>query len=105
MLTVEQIKEKMWQQPLLFEQLCNEGNWQQAKYVYDTTRNVAVFLELNREETITLFGNRPYRDEDDELIEGMFPEWKVQRSYRESFKKDTPVAWKDKPFQRIKKGS
>ena len=105
MLTVEQIKEKLWQQPLLFDRLCEESNWQQARYVYDTSRNIAVFLELNREEMISMFGNRPYKGDDDELIEGMFTEWKIQRAYRESFKTDKPVAWRDKPFRRIKKGS
>ncbi len=105
MLTVEQIKDKLWQQPLLFDRLCDENNWQQARYVYDTSRNIAVFLELNRKEMTSLFGNRPYRDDDDELIEGMFTEWKIQRAYRECFKDNKAVAWRDKPFRRIKKGS
>ncbi|MBE5886733.1 MAG: hypothetical protein E7284_10065 [Lachnospiraceae bacterium] len=92
MLTVEQIREKLFELPKKFDQLCMAGEWKQAKHVYDTAVNITVFMELDLEDRIQLFGNRTYKEDDDELKEGMFLEARVLRVYRESFKADSTTA-------------
>ena len=44
----------------------------EAKAVYDTALHKSI--NLSKEEKILLFGNRPYRGEDEKEVEGLFSE-------------------------------
>ena len=60
-----------------FKQLYGEKKWQEAREVYITA--VKLSVGLSDKEKIELFGNRPYRKNDEEEIDGLFPRWMVQK--------------------------
>lgn len=53
----------------------------QAKYCYDTARNVSVFLEMDEKESQMLFGSKKSKGEIEK--EGIFKEELVQKVYFE----------------------
>lgn len=58
---------------------CNK-EWGRAKLLYFTAQRVAVFLEMSEQELAELFGNRPYKEDWEELNPGLFPENEVERA-------------------------
>ena len=62
-----------------FKQLYKQRRWQEAKEVYETARKLS--LKLSEKEKIELFGNRPYRVKDEKAVDGLFPEWMIQKVY------------------------
>ena len=60
-----------------FKILYNQRKWQEAREVYLTA--VKLSVRLSDKEKIELFGNRPYRKNDEEEIDGLFPEWMVEK--------------------------
>ena len=60
-----------------FKILYKQRKWQEAREVYLTA--VKLSVGLSDKEKIELFGNRPYRKNDEEEIDGLFPEWMVEK--------------------------
>lgn len=90
MLTAKEIKDKLFRSAEEFNYHIRERHWSQAKRVYDTAVNVAVFVCLDEEDKIKLFGSRAYNDTTPPTS-GLFAESKVQRAYYEcSVKGDLP---------------
>lgn len=80
MLNERQTRNKLHESAERFTQLCRNRNWAAAKYTYFRARTVAVFLELPEEDMIELFGNRAYKDDREELQDGLFPESMVEKA-------------------------
>ena len=90
MLTAREIKDKLFESAEEFNYHIRTMHWYQAKRVYDTAVNVAVFARLDEEDCIRLFGSRAYNDTEPPTP-GLFAESKVQRAYLEcSVKNDLP---------------
>lgn len=80
MLNERQIMNKLYESAERFMQHCRSRNWAAAKYTYFRARTVAVFLELPEVNMIELFGNRAYKDDREELQDGLFPESMVEKA-------------------------
>lgn len=85
MISILRAQEKLWEYAVSFSKHCAVKNWAKAKYCYTTARNIAVFLELEEEEMIELFGSR---EDPGRPVEGLFKEQDVIRALRECIKKD-----------------
>lgn len=72
--------QKLLQMPKKFEEFYRHNQYAQAKYQYDTAIRVADFLGAPEEIRNKLFGNR---QDENNLIEGLFPEDHVQKCYYE----------------------
>lgn len=83
MLTAEEIRGKIFARAEDFKQFFREKKWSQAKYAYDSASRMAVFMELPESDMAILFGNRPYKDDDDPIKRGLFDEESVQKTYDE----------------------
>lgn len=79
MLTQEEIKQKLYQQAQSFHLHIKNKEYLQAKFCYDTARNVALFVQLGKEDILELFGSRQI----DPPVEGLFSEQEVQEAYYE----------------------
>ena len=86
MLTAEQIRGKIFARAEDFKQYLREKKWPQAKYAYDSASRMAVFMELPESDMAILFGNRPYKDDNDPIQRGLFDEESVQKAYDECIK-------------------
>lgn len=80
MLTPEQIKEKLFEEAQVFNAYYDAKKYGPAKRSYDTARLVSAFVELPKEDSIQLFGNRSYKKDHEELTDGLFREWKVDKA-------------------------
>ena len=79
MLTEEQIRDKLFELPISFTVYYKNKEYGKAKRCYDIARMVAAFVELTEADCITLFGNRAYKDDRDELTDGLFREEQVDK--------------------------
>lgn len=87
MLTAEQIREKIFQRAEDFRENIRQKNWSGAKYAYFSASTIAVFVELSDADKAALFGNRAYREDEQDTIEpGLFDEDSVMRAYDECIK-------------------
>lgn len=80
MLTERQIRNKLYEYADQFRSAYMRKEWARAKLLYDASREVAVFLELPEQDLAELFGNRAYKDDREELVDGLFPEREVERA-------------------------
>ena len=76
MLSENEILKKLYEQPKIFYEHMAKKEYAQASYCAQTARAIAVFIELNEEQLIELFGTRQY----DEPIEGLFREESVMKA-------------------------
>lgn len=83
MLNQKQIKEKLFNLPEVFEYEYSKGHFAQAKAAYDDAIKISVFIELEENEQIRLFGGRAFDSEK----AGLFDEKKVQAVYRMTIRK------------------
>lgn len=60
----------------------------QAKRFYDTARTLVVELNLGTEVKMRFFGNKPYVEKEEDLVDGLFPESAVLQTYEESWKNE-----------------
>lgn len=86
MLKAEDIRKHLYDSAEVFKIHCRQQAWASAKETYDTTSAIAVFVELEEEDLIKLFGSRAYT-EDDPPVQGLFPEELVDKAYRECIKR------------------
>lgn len=80
MLTERQIRNKLYEYADQFRGAYMRKEWARAKSLYFTAQRIAVFLELPEQDLAELFGNRPYKDDREELVDGLFPEHEVERA-------------------------
>lgn len=83
MITGREAINKLYDMAARFDSEMRNKNYGGAKYIYDSAVAISVFLELPETETIILFGDRPYIDEDEEASEGLFREEAVLKAYSE----------------------
>ena len=67
--------------PKQFQEAAYQKKWGTAKYIYDTAIRVAEFLDVPEDIRKQLFGDR---QDENNIIEGMFNEELVDRAYTES---------------------
>lgn len=80
MLTERQIRNKLYEYADQFRGAYMRKEWARAKSLYVTAQRIAVFLELPEQDLSELFGNRAYKDDREELTDGLFPEREVERA-------------------------
>lgn len=80
MLTEQEVKDKLYDYADQFRIRCQRKEWVAAKMLYFRAQTVATFLQFTDAEFAALFGNRPYKDDREELVDGLFPEHEVERA-------------------------
>ena len=81
MIDDKRVWQKLEEMAAVFNNHIKAKRYQQAKYCYDTARNVSVFMEMEEKESQMLFGTREGKGEIEK--EGMFKEELVQKVYYE----------------------
>lgn len=89
MLNERQVRNKLYESAERFIQLCRNKNWAAAKFTYLRAQAVAVFMELPEADMIELFGNRAYKEDREELKDGLFPESMVEKASWECIRRNT----------------
>lgn len=97
MLTAEQIREKIFRSAEEFKEYVRRKEWSRAKYAYDSASTMAVFMELPESDMAVLFGNRPYKGDDDPMERGLFDEEIASRAYDECIKRNQTFEVKPYP--------
>ena len=80
MLTERQIRNKLYEYAEMFSGAYMRKEWARAKLLYFTAQRVATFLEMSEQELAELFGNRPYKDDREDFVDGLFQEERVERA-------------------------
>ena len=80
MLTERQIRNKLYEYAEMFSGAYMRKEWARAKLLYFTAQRVATFLEMSEQDLAELFGNRPYKDDREEFVDGLFQEERVERA-------------------------
>ena len=78
MLNEIQMRQKLREQAERFRHHYARKEWAKAKMAYFRAQTIAVFMELPDEEMIELFGNRAYKEDHEELKDGLFREEQVE---------------------------
>lgn len=89
MLNERQVRNKLYDNAERFMQHCHNKDWAAAKFAYFRARTVAAFLELPEKDMIELFGNRAYKNDREELKDGLFPEAMVEKASWECIRQNT----------------
>lgn len=89
MLNERQVRNKLYEYAERFVQLCRNKEWPAAKFTYFRAQAVAVFMEFPEKDMIELFGNRAYKEDHEELKDGIFPEAMVSRAAWECIRINT----------------
>lgn len=69
-----------------FKVHASEKRYAAAKAKYDAAVTMSVYLQVDIEHKIELFGNRPYSGDDEEIKDGLFPEKLVEYVYLQCIK-------------------
>lgn len=85
-MTERQMRNKFYEYAEMFRGAYMRKEWARAKLLYFTAQNVALFLEMSEQELAELFGNRPYKDDREDFVDGLFPEHEVERASWECIK-------------------
>lgn len=113
MLTTEQIRERILELPFSFNNHYRNAlslpkghperirYFQMAKIVYNDAVTLSVFVDLPKQDRIRLFGNRSYKEDYEELEDGLFHEEAVDRVYLECILAKKTEDEKD--YRRVKK--
>lgn len=80
MIRETEIKKKLYELADRFAHHYGRKEYAAAKMTYFQAQTVALFLELSKKELAELFGNRAYKDDEEELQDGLFPEAKVEKA-------------------------
>lgn len=88
MLNEVQVRQKLHEYAELFRHHYARKEWAKAKFTYFRAQTVAVFMELSEPEMIELFGNRAYKEDREELQDGLFQEEKVMIADYECIKRN-----------------
>lgn len=71
---------KLLRLPQQFKEAAYQGKWCTAKYIYDTAIRVTEFMDVPENIRKQLFGDK---QDEDNIIEGMFNEELVDKAYTE----------------------
>lgn len=74
------VKKKLYELADLFQHYYMNKEYAAAKMTYFRAQTVAVFMELSEDELAELFGNRAYKDDREELRDGLFKESQVEKA-------------------------
>lgn len=88
MLTTQEIRKKLFQLPERFYFHYWRNEWEKAKNVYDIAITITTFCEIEERDKIQLYGNRAYKEEWEEEIQGEFNEEHVQKAYLECIRRN-----------------
>ena len=80
MLTEQEVKDKLYDYADQFRIRCQRKEWWAAKMLYFRAQTVATFLQFTDAELAALFGNRAYKEDWEQLKDGLFPEREVERA-------------------------
>lgn len=80
MLTERQMRNKLYEYAEMFSGAYMRKEWARAKLLYFRAQTVATFLEMSEKDLAELFGNRAYKDDREEFVDGLFPEERVERA-------------------------
>lgn len=78
------LMDKFLQMPAQFQEAFRQKDWFRAKYIYDSAIVIGLFLEAPERVREQVFGSRQH----EEPIEGMFPEWMLEKVMRECVIRD-----------------
>lgn len=102
LLSGKALLDKLYDQPELFRHYIQNKMWSEAKYCYDKTSCVLLFLEADEKMLKEFFGERGERGVI--LHEGLFPESLVQKAYEEiAVKRDG--GYENKKYEPLHKNS
>lgn len=101
MLTATEIENKLFQSADIFRDLMSKKEYIRAKICYDNTRTIAVAVHLDPDKMTQLFGSR----QTEPPIEGLFPEYLVQKAYRESMIRERKSEEMEDQLRRMRHGS
>ena len=87
MLTGTQFKVKVKKSADQFLKAADLKEWNRARSIYNRTLIACVYMELDEPEMIEIFGNRPYKDKEEDEKEGLFPEIIVEKVRFECIKR------------------
>lgn len=79
MLSNKEIEQDIFGLAEQFKSCMGRKDYAKAKDCYDTARTVALFVRLDEGKLLELFGSRQQAPP----VEGLFPEWAVQKAYYE----------------------
>lgn len=82
MLTGAEIKKELFELSDQFKWHMDRKEYAQAKYCYDTALTVSMFIQLEPEKRLKLFGSR----QEDKPVEGLFREEDVLKATEECFR-------------------
>lgn len=80
MIKEAEAKKKLYELADIFNHHYRNKEYAAAKMAYFRAQTVAVFLEMSDDELSELFGNRAYKDDRDELQDGLFKEEMVEKA-------------------------
>lgn len=80
MLESRELVDKLYASVPVFREHMANKKYAQAKHVYETARNFAVFMQLDEKDMAELFGSR---EDEEKVVIGKFPEEDVQKAYFE----------------------
>ena len=84
MLKEKELLDKLYELPERFKAYMDNKDYPRAKHCYDTAVTAAVFMEIDEERSLELFGER---GECGVILRpGLFPEESVQKAYLECIK-------------------
>lgn len=84
--TEYEILHMLYELPEKFKVNYAAKRWAAAKNAYDAARTMSVYLQLDQKHRETLFGNRAYAAEYEEIKDGLFPEKMVSDVYLQCIK-------------------
>lgn len=85
MLTEKEVIDRLFELPEHFNRCMKNKEYIKAKNIYDNAVYLCVFFDVPEEMKITLFGNRPYAEDWEEIRAGLFREEDVLLAYKETF--------------------
>ena len=91
MLNESQARNKLYEYAERFVQHYRNKEWAAAKLTYFRAQTVALFLELPEADMIELFGNRAYKDDHEELKDGIFPAAMEEKASLECIRQNTTL--------------
>lgn len=80
MLSGKEIRDKLYEYAAQFRLSCLNKEWARAKLLYFRAQTVATFLEMPEADLAELFGNRSYKEDWEDTVDGLFPEAEVERA-------------------------
>ncbi len=86
MIREAEIRKKLYELADIFKSCYIRKEYAAAKMSYFRAQTVAVFLEMSEDELSELFGNRAYKEDREELKNGLFSEEEVERASWECIK-------------------